>query len=388
MLRLVFKNTLKHPLRSLFTTGAVMLAMFLLCILRSLVTTLEAAVEQSATNRIVVQSAVSLFVSLPESYITKIEGVEGVERVTWWNWFGGKYAGEEAPLNQFGVRMGTFLEVYDEIELIDGSIEEFMSNKTSCIIGKDLAKQRGFEVGDRIPLVSELYVRRDRGAWEFDVAGIYESDTANVDNGTLFFNYEYMDEMRESGQLEPGPTGVSIFVVKVEPGYDPVVVMSDIDALYENGPQRVQATSEANFQAQFVSMVGNIPALVNAIGFAALAAVLLATLNTMLMAAREQTHDIGVLKALGFQDGSVFFLMLAQSMFVVLLGGFLGIALALLASPVVGSVLGSSFPGYHVARSTTTLAALLTVGLGVVAGFVPAMQARGMLVVDALRARF
>ena len=122
--------------------------------------------------------------------------------------------------------------------------------------------------------------------------------------------------------------------------------------------------------------------------FAALAAVLLATLNTMLMAAREQTHDIGVLKALGFEDGSVFFLMIAQSIFLVFLGGAIGIGLAFLASPVVATVLGTNFPGYHIAQSTTTLAIAITVGLGIVAGIVPAVQARGMLVVDALRARF
>ena len=170
MFRLIFKNQFKHPLRAMFTVGAMALAMFLLCILRSLVTTLDSTIKDAATNRIIVQSAVSLFVSLPEAYATKIEGVEGVEHVCWWNWFGGKYPGEEAPLNQFGVRMSNFLDVYDEIEFIVGSAEDFMANRSACIIGSDLAERYQYTIGSRVPLVSELYTRNDGEAWEFDVA--------------------------------------------------------------------------------------------------------------------------------------------------------------------------------------------------------------------------
>ncbi len=386
MLRLALKNQLRHPLRSIFTLGSVALAMFLLCILRSLVTTLESAVNESATDRIIVQSAVSLFVSLPESYSSKIEAVEGVDQVCWWNWFGGKYPGEEAPLNQFGVRMSTFLQIYDEVEIIDGSREEFETKRTACIIGKDLAERYGYKVGDRVPIESELFVRTDGTAWEFDVAAIYESDSSNVDNMTMFFNYTYLDEVREAGEIV-GPQGVSIFNVSVKDGYDPIDVMGRIDALYENGPQRVQSTSEATFQAQFMSMVGNIPFLVNSIGLGVLAAVILATLNTMLMVAREQTHDVGILRALGFTEGAVSRLMLTQSMLLTLVGGLAGVGLALAAAPGIARALGTIFPGYQVGGETVRIALALTVGLGLVAGIIPGLLTRSLSVVDALRAK-
>ena len=224
MIRLAFKNQLKHPLRTFFTLSSVASAIFLLCILRSLVTTLESAVEESAKDRIIVQSAVSLFVSLPESYASKIEAVEGVDKVCWWNWFGGKYSGEEAPLNQFGVRMSTFMDMYREIALLDGSRTDFETKRAACILGKDLAERLQVGVGDNVPIESELYVRNDGSAWDFEVAAVYESDSSNVDNMTLFFNYEYLDETRQAGEIV-GPEGVSIFNVSVEDGYDPVDVM-------------------------------------------------------------------------------------------------------------------------------------------------------------------
>ena len=63
--RLVWRHLWSHPLRSLLTVGAVAVAIFLFCFVRSIVTTLDAAVKESATNRVIVTSAVSLFQSLP-----------------------------------------------------------------------------------------------------------------------------------------------------------------------------------------------------------------------------------------------------------------------------------------------------------------------------------
>lgn len=360
--------------------------MLLLCILRSMVTTLESAINESAKDRIIVQSAVSLFVSLPEAYASKIETVEGVDQVCWWNWFGGKYPGEEAPLNQFGVRMSNFLDIYDEIEIIEGSREEFEARRNSCIIGKDLAERYGYEVGSVVHLESELYVRTDGSTWDFDVAAVYDSSSSNVDNMTLFFDYTFLDETREAGDYV-GPQGVSIFVVSIDEGEESVDVMGRIDELYENGPQRVHSTSEATFNAQFMSMMGSIPFLVNSIGLGILAAVMLATLNTMLMVSREQTHDIGILKALGFRNGAVMRLMIIQSMVLTVVGGLAGIGLAMSVAPGIARGLGTSFPGYSIAPETLQLALGLTFGLGVVAGIIPAVRSRGLSVVEALGAR-
>jgi putative ABC transport system permease protein len=79
--RLVARYLTKHPVRSFLTVGSMVVAIFLLCMLRSLIVALEAGVKGARTNRLWVQSAVSLFVDLPLSYQSKIEGVEGVDRV-------------------------------------------------------------------------------------------------------------------------------------------------------------------------------------------------------------------------------------------------------------------------------------------------------------------
>lgn len=387
MIALVFKNLTKHKVRFTLTVLSLAVAVFLICVLRSLVVTLDAGVRAAATNRIVVQSAVSLFVNLPESYQGKIRGVEGVEQALKLQWFGGFFQDQSNFFAQFGTDAEDFLDVYDEVKLIEGSREDFVRNRQACLVGKDLIERfgdQGFELGATIPIIGALYPRLDGTPWQFQIAGVYESTSSNVDDNTLWFHYDYLAESLEGGSAD-GPEGVGVYVVQVQEGHEPVQVMASIDGLFENGPQRVQSTSEAEFQAQFVSMIGNVPMFVSSIGGGVTLAVLLAVLNTMLMAGREQRRDTGVLKALGFTDGQVAGVLLGQALVLVLLGGGLGIALAKVSEPGIVKMLGTMFPGFAIQPDVLGLAAAVTAGIGVLAGILPALQAARLEVVDALR---
>ena len=115
-------------------------------------------------------------------------------------------------------------------------------------------------------------------------------------------------------------------------------------------------------------------------------AILLAVLNTMLLSTREQTRDVGVMKALGFTDGSVFGLMLLQSLVLCGLGGGIGMLAAKLSEPALEAMLATMFPNYLVTGTTLLLAAGFTLALGLVAGIAPALRARRLQAVEALRA--
>lgn len=383
--RLVFKNLLKHPLRIFLTVASITIAIFLLCALRSLVVALDAGVREAASNRLIVQSKVSLFVYLPESYKAQLEKVEGVERVVRWNWFGGYYQDPSNFFAQFATDADALLDVYPEIEIVEGTPQEFLADQRACIIGKVTADKYGFKVGDTVPIIATLFPRADGAAWDFKVAALYRSKRKNVDENTLFFHTQYLDKSLETGEAT-GPQGAGLFVLRTAPGVDQTAMMSEIDAMYENGPQVVQTTTEAEFQAQFVSMIGNVPLFVNSIGTGVMIAILLAALNTMLMSAREQTRDVGVLKALGFPDGTVFGLLMAQSLVMCGLGGAIGIGMAKLFEPGMAKFLGTMFPGYEVTESTLLLAVVVTLAIGLLAGLAPAIRAKSMHVIQALRA--
>lgn len=236
-----------------------------------------------------------------------------------------------------------------------------------------------------MPIIGALFPTTDGSAWDFHVVGLYRSHKKSVDENTLYFHFDYLEKALESG-VATGPNGVSVFILKLAPGAQQVDVMSEVDALYENGPQVVQATSESEFQAQFVSMIGNVPLLVSSIGGGVMVAILLAVLNTMLMSAREQTRDVGVMKALGFSDGSVFGVLIVQAFVLCGLGGLLGILLAKALEAGIATSLGSMFPGYQVTMPTVLEAVAATVVIAFLAGIAPALRARSLSVIDALRA--
>jgi len=386
VIRLVWRNLLKHPLRALLTVGSLCIAMFLLCTLRSVVTTLNAGVNSAQQNRLWVISSVSLFVQLPPNYQEKIRQAPGVAETCKWQWFGGFYQNEKNFFGQFACDKPELLKMWPEIEVIDGSADAFVKNRIGCMLGEGLAKEFGFKVGDTLPLIGALFPGPDGAAWEFTVEAIYRPSRPTLDNRTMFFGWDYFAEtFRAINGGEESDVGV--VVVEAEKGRDITEVIAAIDGMFEGGPQRVRTTTEAEFQRQFVTMIGNVPRLLSFIGGGVFIAILLACVNTMLMAGREQTHDIGILKALGFTDSAMFRVLIVQSMVLCVLGGLSGILLALLSAPVLAQVLQMFFPGYTILPQTLALAGVITVLIGLFAGIVPAWNAARLRCVDALRSQ-
>lgn len=387
MIRLIWRNLAKHPLRALLTVGSLCIAMFLLCTLRSVVTTLNAGVDNAQQNRLWVLSSVSLFVQLPLDYQTKIEQVPGVVETCKWQWFGGYYVDQRNFFGQFACDRAELLKMWPEIEIIDGRAEDFLGARRNCMIGEGLAKEFNWKVGDTVPITPTLFNKSDGAAWEFTVAAIYRPSKPTLDARTLFFDWNYFEEELRAADPEGELPDVGVIVIESERGRDVTEIMAQVDEMFAGGPQRVQTTTEAEFSRLFVSMIGNVPRLLSFIGGGVFLAILLACTNTMLMGGREQTHDVGILKSLGFSDRSVFCLLIAQSLFLCVIGGASGILLAKVAAAGIAPAIGQFFPGYDVKNETMIAAAVVTVALGLIAGIVPAWSAARLRCVEALRAQ-
>lgn len=381
---LVWRNLWRRKLRTILTVGSLIVALFLLCALRTLVTTLRTGSAIASERRLWVQSAVSLFVDLPLSYEGRIETVGAVGDAIKFQWFGGYYQDERNQFAQFAVDAREALAAYPEIQIVEGSAEDFLANRRGCVVGEGLVGQYGWKLGDSVPIMPMIFPHPDGPdvAWQFEVEAIYRPTHRSFDNRQLWFHWDYFEKTLEQSPI--GTPGVGTYIALLEDPDDAVAAMGSIDQLFENGPQRVQTTTESDFQKQFVSMMGNIPFFVTTIGGGVLVAILLAVVNTMLMAGREQTHDLGILKALGFSDGSARMLLVAQSLFLCVLGGGLGLLLAAASEQAIATGMGAFFPGYHVQPETYVLGAMITVGLGLIAGIIPARRAGRLRPVEAL----
>ncbi len=383
-LKLVWRNLLAHPLRNFLTAGAVFFAVLLLSFLQAAVSTLDASVRSSSTQRLWVQSAVSLFVDLPLAYEAKIASVEGVEWACKWQWFGGVYKDDSNFFAQFGVDSDTFRKSYPEIIFDDEQYKNFENNRTGCVIGRALSDKYGFQVGDTIPIIGRIFPRPDGSPWQFKVEGIYDSKAAVVDDSTLYFHFDYLKEAIESGDTD-AEMGTGVFLARVKDGADPGEVQSAINAMFENGPQRVSATTEAEFGRQFISMLGNVPLLLRSIGGAVLVAIFFAVLNTMLTIGQERTRDIGILKALGFQDGMVFRLMILESLLLSLCGGLLALGVAKVLEPGMRLAMSQQFPDFEISSGTLLLGLGIASGIGILAGLLPGMRVRNLSPLQGLR---
>jgi putative ABC transport system permease protein len=106
----------------------------------------------------------------------------------------------------------------------------------------------------------------------------------------------------------------------------------------------------------------------------------------MSQAVRERIPDLAVLKAVGFTDGSVLTLVLAESLLMCLIGGAVGMLLSLGAMSLLAKLPGNFLP-LSATPGVWAFAASSVVGLGLLVGIVPALSARHLSIVEALAAR-
>jgi putative ABC transport system permease protein len=104
------------------------------------------------------------------------------------------------------------------------------------------------------------------------------------------------------------------------------------------------------------------------------------------MSVRERTTEIAVMRTLGFPSQIIFFLIAGEGLLISVAGGVLGAGLAWLI--VNGQRLGLSggfVPLFGVSPYNASLGVLISIGIGLVAGLVPAVLASRLKIIDALR---
>ena len=385
MFKLVLRNLSSHPIRSGITAVSVGVALFLVCVLTSIVTTLQSGLAAASSTRLVVMSSISLFVDIPLSYQEKIARVEGIANVVKWQWFGGYYKSQDNFFGQFAVDPERMFEVYPEVKVDEETKRKFLTQRNACIVGWQLAAEfPEWQQTGKIPITGALFPHPSGQAWDFELAGVYRSEAANFDNRTMFFRWDLFEETLKAAGQDPG---VGVYVMSVEPGADIESMRAQIEGMFENGPATVRCDTESEFTRQFVSMLGDIPMFLGWIGAGVLVAILLGAINAMLMAGREQTHDIGILKALGFDDATAFGVLITQSLVLCLTGGAFGIALAYVLEQPIALAIGSAFPGFFIQSSTYIGAGVASLVVGLAAGAIPAWNALRANCVEALRAK-
>jgi putative ABC transport system permease protein len=373
--RLVWANLRRKKIRTTLTIGSFTVALFLFGLLAAIRMGFRGGADAAGADRLDVINRVSLILPLPYAYRDRILRVPGVAAVTYASWFGGVYQTEKNFFPQFAVDKDTWFDVYSDYVVTAEGRSAFLKDRQACMVGRALAKRFGFKVGDRLPLRGTIW----GGTWEFNVVDIYSGNRPEADTSGMFFRADYLEEQRSFGK-----GSVGWYVVKLADADDAVQVTKAIDGLFANSPFETLTQTEKAFAASFVKQMGNVELLIMTIGSVVFFTLLLVTGNTMAIAVRERSGELAVLKTVGFSDGRVLRLILAEAILIAGQGGLIGLGLAWLAIPGLSRAL-PMLGMLYVSPLTFVTGFALALGVGAASGLLPGIAAMRLRVVDALR---
>lgn len=381
VLKLMLKNTLRHKLRTVLTIVGISVAVVAFGFLRTVVTAWYAGVQASSPNRLITRNAVSFIFPLPLAYRDKIARIQGVESVSYMNWFQGVYIDKTQFFARMAVDAETALGVYPEFLVPPDQREVFLRERNACIVGADLAQQYNFKLGDVIPIDGDIYP----GKWEFVVRAIYQPRDKTVDGTQMWFHWQYLDERMK--QDMPGRAGeVGWYIIRIHNPEDAGRISEELDALFLNSRAETKTETEAAFQQGFIQGTGLIIQLLNFLSFVIIGIIMLVLGNTMIMSARERTKEYAVLKTLGFSGGRLTTLLAGESLIISALGAGLGIALSYPVVELFSLMVPKSwFPIFYIEPITIVLAGSSAIVVGVLAALFPIQRALKTSIVDGLR---
>ncbi|MGO9480110.1 MAG: ABC transporter permease [Limisphaerales bacterium] len=383
---LIWSNLKRKKLRTSLTLLSILIAFVLFGFLSAIQQALVGGVQLAGADRLIVRQKVSIINLLPVSYEARIDRIPGVDFSTHQTWFGGIYQDPKNFFMQNPVEPEKFLKLHPEIILPPEQMKAWLATRTGAIVGRRTADRFHWKIGDRVPIQSTIWTQPDGNrTWEFDIVGIYDGKDKGIDTTPLFFRYDYFDEVREAGGQNWAKGQVGWYTIRIKDPSQAAEVARRVDEEFENSPTETKTEPEGAFIQGWASQIGNIVFIVAAILGAVFFTILLVTGNTMAQAVRERTGELGVLKAIGFTNGQVMALVLAESCLLTVIGGAVGLALARAVTPVVAEKLAGLLPMFFLPTRALFTGLGLSVALGLVTGIFPALQAMRLRVADALR---
>jgi putative ABC transport system permease protein len=375
-LPLLVANLLRKKIRTSLTVGSFVVAFFLFGLLGAIGYGFRQGIDVAGADRLVVIGRTSIIQPLPLPYLERIRRLPGVRDVAHSTWFGGVYQDPKNFFPQFAIVPDDWRRMYPEFAVDETEWRAFLGDRQGCFIGAKLAARFGWKVGDRVPLKAPGFLGGN--SWEFNVRGIYHGTRQNDDETQFWLRHDYL--------VEKGPPFwkgiVGWYMVRIDRPDDAAAMASLIDRTFANSASETRTQTESAFAAAFVRQMGNIDFLIRAIGFIVFFTLLLVTGNTMAIAVRERTSELAVLKAVGYSDGFVLGLVLAESTLIAAVGGGTGLwlARAVTEQDITQGLLLLYLPAPALAAGGA-----LALATGVLSGLLPALGAMRLTVVAALR---
>ena len=260
-------------------------------------------------------------------------------------------------------------EVRGGIEIVRG--RNFTPGLYEVIVGERIAERiQGLDLGAKITVQRK----------EWDIVGIFRSQGGG-------FESEIWGDIDAMGPAFQRTGGSNSLVVRMA---DPAAI-PDFDRTIRADPQmQLQAVNERKYyEDQAGPVAAGLTGLTTFVAIVMGIGAVFGAMNTMYAIVAARTREIGTLRALGFSRRSVLFSFVIESVFLALLGGVIGVLIALPANNLGGAT-GVGFAELAFAFKITPQAIAIGLGfaaiMGLVGGLLPATRAARLPITAALRA--
>ncbi len=264
------------------------------------------------------------------------------------------------------------LAVRDNVRIVQGRF--FTPGLYELVVGSNAARAyEGLDLGKTIHI----------GPGQWKIVGVFNA------GGSAFDSEIWADANVVNGAYQRPPGVYQSATAKLRSEDDFTAFKT---ALERDPRAKLQATREpAYYESQsqlvttLITVLGTIVAIVMGLG------AILAALNTMYSAVSERSREIAILRALGFQGGSIVLSFLAEALIIAIIGGIIGCIVVL---PVNGITTGTinwqtfshlSF-AFRITPDLLLWGVVFAIFMGVLGGLPPAIRAARANVSTTLRA--
>lgn len=298
-----------------------------------------------------------------ESWIDKIKSQEGVQDAI------GIYS---TTVMTKDIPMLTVIGIHPEsvsyagLTINEGRLFSNNESDKEIIVGKVTASQdEGIKVGDKLKIGDE----------EYKVVGIFESG-ASFQDMSVFMN---LDNARS---IFDDDGNISSIFVKVNKGYDVDKVANKLEDKYGDDLSIITSLADVSMANDMVDMLNGA-----SWGISLLAIVIggIGIINTMLMSVFERTREIGVLKAVGWSDLRILFMIVGEAIVITITAGIVGSIVGVVGVEILTQFdfLGGINPVFTL--NTFAEAFIIAIIVGIIGGIYPAIKAIKLPPTEALR---
>lgn len=378
-LPLIWSGIRRRPVRAALIFLQVTVAFSLFGVLQGMKTGVDHAIAKVRADLLFVAPAVFGAARLPMSYIGRLQSIAGVKTVTFADGMGGIYQKPTQPVGVLAIPPSkVWLTLAPRIFTITPhALQALRTARDGALVTVGAANRFGWHIGDQLAIKSGALQRNGSRTWFFDIVGTV-TDREPGEDALIVANYDYLNEARASDK----DTVRNFYVIVSDPKL--AGSMSEtIDRMFANSPVGTKTASLRDNAEQAMQSIGNVSFAIRWIISAVLLAVAFSTSTMLMQSVRERTEELAVLKAVGFGNRTVLFLLISESLAVYIVASLTGLALAWIAFPLAARyVAGLSMP-----ISVVALGILGAILLALITASVPGYRAVRLHVAEALAGR-